>query len=585
MKPRVCLLLFFIGLIISLLVITGSTAQPAQAERLWQDTTCDEILTRILARAGWEAINQSHGSCEYLGVSSNFYITTGLSIDTGDGSPYVVNSCGDDSNTPCIETSFHGYPAITAIANGAGNISWTMPRGKTEYSFYIFVGEGYDVMEFAEEIINAAESELPSSDQVVPEPKEIPTGPFQSNSDCAGVTPQDLRDGGLKTLSCRLHCDPNIMSDDDLQICINQYSGQSGITEDNSQGPVEIIPPDNPPDETILVIPENQTSSDQPKSLGPLATTPLIPLAGGLIGTVVGWLVSVGVTSGNLIKTVSSTPPPSAPRPLQQMIPQSPRVATSLPLSPANPPPLVRNAPSAAPIKVMPGPFELGFNLVKDTVGAIGNISGVFNKYFAGPDTAEIVIAIRNAVKTWHDAPSVQSAKKYLENLGKSNALREPGISKKLGVVGKGLDVVEAVVNARKICTERGYTGFDAVLTTYAQVGKKAVVWGLTKNPVVALADAAFGGASQLAFGAKNKIDIGAAVDKSAEAWDNVTRHAADRYYRVIEKNADNDRIENLKYLTERIRQQVVDGKISPQEGARRLQNVIDKTNQESPLI
>ena len=146
-----------------------------------------------------------------------------------------------------------------------------------------------EVLPFAEALWSAAEGKLNGT-------QELPPGSVQSNSDCAGVTPDDLRAGGLKPLKCRLHCDPNTMSDDELWECINQYSGLPGNTVDNPQGPDELIPPDNPSEGELPIIPEDQTNLDQPNSLGPLATTPFIPLAGGLIGTVLGWLISVAVT-------------------------------------------------------------------------------------------------------------------------------------------------------------------------------------------------------------------------------------------------------------------------------------------------
>ena len=163
----------------------------------------------------------------------------------------------------------------------------------------------------------------------------LPSSSDQTNSDCAGVTPDDLRAGGLTTLKCRLHCDPNSMSDDELWECINQYSGLPGDTGDNPQEPEEIIPPDYSPEEELPIpeeewpiipeeewpifpeeevpfIPEDQIDFDQPNSLGPLATTPIIPLAGGLIGTLLGWLISVAVTRPvPLPKQTSSTPPVS----------------------------------------------------------------------------------------------------------------------------------------------------------------------------------------------------------------------------------------------------------------------------------
>jgi len=312
MKRRKILLLFGLGLFLGLLVLFGSTAQPAQARSTYQDTSCDELLTRILVRSGWEYINQPFGGgCEYLGVGNSFYITAGLSIEPSDGSPNVVRTCSENTVPPCTETTFHGYSAVTAIDNGTGTVGWTMPRGETDYRFYIFVGEGYDVMQFAEEILYAAESELPASDQFLAEP-EPPAGPVQSNSDCDGMTPEKLRAGGVAVLQCRLHCDPNIMSDDELWTCINQNSGQTGddvptIPEEQPGGDVPPIPEEQP-EWDVPTIPGDPTGRAQPASLGPLATTPLVPLAGALIGTLLGWLISVAVTYGNVSKTLVAPP-------------------------------------------------------------------------------------------------------------------------------------------------------------------------------------------------------------------------------------------------------------------------------------
>ena len=84
----------------------------------------------------------------------------------------------------------------------------------------------------------------------------------------------------------------------------NEAADALGNTGNNTNG----LPPN---------VPENPTVRDQPQSLGPLATTPIVPLAGALIGTVIGWLVSVAATSGNIFKTVVTSPngpaqPPSS---------------------------------------------------------------------------------------------------------------------------------------------------------------------------------------------------------------------------------------------------------------------------------
>lgn len=170
MKRRIIILLFGLGLFLGLMVFPGSTAQPVQAENIHQDIPCDELLKRILVRAGWGGINQNPdvNGCEYLSTGNGFYLDLNFGIGPFDGSPEVCSN--SDSVPPCSETTFHGYPAVTAITNGTGSFRWVMPRGGTGYYFDIFIGEGYDVMQFAEEILSAAEIELPTSGPLLPTP-------------------------------------------------------------------------------------------------------------------------------------------------------------------------------------------------------------------------------------------------------------------------------------------------------------------------------------------------------------------------------------------------------------------------------
>ena len=71
-------------------------------------------------------------------------------------------------------------------------------------------------------------------DQFLMGPGEPLAGPVQSNSDCAGLTPADLRRGGLATMMCYLHCvkigEINSMSDSELWACINAVNGQPANT-------------------------------------------------------------------------------------------------------------------------------------------------------------------------------------------------------------------------------------------------------------------------------------------------------------------------------------------------------------------
>ena len=232
--------------------------------------------------------------------------------------------------------------------------------------------------------------------------------------------------------------------------------------------------------------------------------------------------------------------------------------------------------PDSGQQPAQPGALEQGFNTVKDLVGALGNIVGGFNEYFTVADSPEKIQAIRRALQAWRNSPSLQNADDYLKNLRSSNGLRQARFGDALGKLGKGLDVLDALNKAAKICKERGYTGADALMRGAAELGKKGITWILTKNPVVALADAAVGGATQMIFGAENKIDIGSTVDKSFDAWDNVTQQAADLYHGNSVSDAQATTQSNLNRYLKRISQQVKDGKITRAEGSKRMHRLMD---------
>ena len=244
---------------------------------------------------------------------------------------------------------------------------------------------------------------------------------------------------------------------------------------------------------------------------------------------------------------------------------------SSTPPEPDGPP-----QPDAGQQPAQPGALEQGFNTVKDLVGALGNIVGGFNEYFTIADSPEKIEAIRRTLQAWRNSPSLQNADDYLKNLRSSNGLRQARFGDALGKLGKGLDVLDALNKAAKICKERGYTGADALMRGAAELGKKGITWMLTKNPVVALADAAVGGATQMIFGAENKIDIGSTVDKSFDAWDNVTQQAADLYHGNTVSDAQAQTQDNLNRFLKRISQQVKDGKITRAEGSKRMRRLMD---------
>jgi hypothetical protein len=370
--------------------------------------------------------------------------------------------------------------------------------------------------------------------------------------------------------------------------------------------PNETTPPDNQPEEEIVTTGSFEETWQSPQAEA--VRSPIIPIAGGLIGAGLAWLLAQSAAQATSyavpLAAAVYAPPPASPPVIAQtppvltteppkLVTTPPELVTTPPIlqsSPptlvTEPPPLQTEAPPAKPVEPPEGPAQMGFDLVKDTIGTTGTLLGIYEKFLTDPNSLKTVNVIKDAVNTLTQTPAAEAVTEYVADVAKVTAAETAArIGEKLDVAGKFLDTAEALVNAEKICAERGYLGMDAVMRTYAEVGKKGVVWLITKNPVVGLADAAVGGATSMVFGAANKVDIGVAVDKTFEAWDNVSRHASNRLNRSFETAAEGQKAENLKHLTERIRQQVEGGKVSKLEGTRRLQRVLDKFNQESPLL
>lgn len=313
---------------------------------------------------------------------------------------------------------------------------------------------------------------------------------------------------------------------------------------------------------------------------------PLFPAIGGLIGTSLAWLLAKGAEGSQYLGNfISSNPSVIQPRAVSAAPPQPVTTPPPPPIITTEPPPLSQTTPPTVTPAGQESPWELGFKAIKDSIGGAATSVDLFKDYFTIADSPQTVQAIRDAMQAWHNAPSTSSAADYLNALKNSNSVRLENLNNSLKSVGKGLDAIDAGINAYKICQERGYTGWDAVLTVGAEYGKKFVVNTITSNPVAGLVDAAVGNSTQLIFGADNKIDLSVIVDKSTAAWDEVTQEAAQMYNSNFKEAADNFRAETLQGLTNKMKQLVSEGKISKQEGIKRLKHAIDTFNEETPKI
>jgi len=529
-------------------------------------SSCMDLLTTAAANAGvegevrnFEDLINADGthSClvEYVVSSHGDETTVFLSLNETNITP--ESSCTYVPLEQFQETTFHGYAARTFYRknpNGKGEtfetkaLGWCMHKGGRNYYFEVSTSSGSvdqlgparDPVPIADQLWSLAEDGLP----LTPETLE------DSGSVTGGIEETELPATGLEV--------PQV---------------QPGQAEADQEQP-EVS-------KVGLSTFDEAWNSKSAKAI----RHPLIPALGGLIGSGLAWLLAKGTEQGSQflggsssVNTLEMQPYPPETVFSQQAAPPQPPVESP-------PPPIAQSEPPPITTPDQASPWTLGFNAIKDSVGGASTAVDLFKDYFTIADPPEVLESIRKAVKAWHDAPSASTAADYLTAIRNSNAIKVENLGNNLKSASKGLDAIDAAVKAYNICQERGYTGWDAVLTTGAEYGKKFVVNTITSNPVVGLVDTVAGNSTQLLFGAENRIDVAAIVDKSAEAWDKVTQEAAQIYNSGYQESADNYRAETLQGLTNKMKQLVSDGKISKPEGIKRLKKAIDIFNKETPKI
>ena len=128
-----------------------------------------------------------------------------------------------------------------------------------------------------------------------------------------------------------------------------------------------------------------------------------------------------------------------------------------------------------------------------------------------------------------------------------------------MDIASRGIDLIEAVEKGLAESEREGFTAPDQSL---AGAGRQWITWGLTKNPVVVVADWAAGATCQALRGKEGRVEIGAAVDQAGEAWKDAAREYG---VQAGDRNA-----EQFLSSIRRIKSQIERGEITRAEGSLR---------------
>lgn len=323
-------ILWFILLVLFLVMLVICFAPPYRrvtAAPLVQDSPCGQTLTQAAEESGYN--NENEQITWAYDTGSECYVTYRYDEFGEGGGPewaggvswigysayfridYGSYFCGDTGQ----ETTFHDLPACLTTQNEGKEQSflWYAEDGDQSQVFQVGLLEGGRTLEDGE-VLQLAEQLWQASGGFSPDYGSVSDDGMETDdisSDCTGLSPDDLRMGGVVTKKCQLRCvgiggDPTEMSDEELWDCIQLNDGRS-TPQDNGAIPVPDGNQDWPPAEEEFPGQDGQ-SGDYPdggfdeggadesawKSFpAELVRNPFIPAAGAFMGTVISWLVTM----------------------------------------------------------------------------------------------------------------------------------------------------------------------------------------------------------------------------------------------------------------------------------------------------
>jgi hypothetical protein len=370
--------------------------------------------------------------------------------------------------------------------------------------------------------------------------------------------------------------------------------------------PEETLP--NSPSKTVPGQPESSIDQAVPANTDGSSGIPMavilgsvgIPVVGAFAGAVLSTLLS-GLSSAGATQVGESLAAgadefvikPAGPSLARPPAPQEPTAAgeatSSMPRpgspdAPSSPP---DETPSPAPPASPPTAGKHLWDLASNFAGNGSTVVGTLSEFFDFQDSAETIRRVQQAMNDWHNNPTKEAADNYIKSLGKTVNVRLKNLSTTLGNMSMIMDGVDAVRAGLNRAAARAYTGDDKLLAIGAEYSKKVLNYALTSNPVVGLVNTAVGGATQLSFGAKGRIDIGSLIDKGSDLWDATTQEYAaytggsylpGDYAKELARDPNIQRKDQYLLGIRRIKKLIEQGRMTREEGCaqiRALQSIM----------
>ena len=329
--------------------------------------------------------------------------------------------------------------------------------------------------------------------------------------------------------------------------------------------------------------------------------TPFIKQGLAMVVSVGATLATIlAVSLGGVAETAQAAAAPAASGLASAWSPTGPDPMTSLQEGTGLANPALANPGLAPPglnpelLEKLQGPAEEGlknmagspvWGLGKNVVGPASTVVNSLSEFFDFKESAGTLQKLHNSLAAYGKNPTAAAAEEYLNDLRGTTNVSLKNTGKALGFVSNAMDVGEAIGNGLNRAAQRGFTGTDKFLAVSAELAKKTLVYALTKNPVVGLADSAIGGATEMVFGKGNRVDIGTIVDKGSQKWDQATQEYAsysggslvpDGSGGLVAADAKLNTQDAFLSNVRRIKSQVANGKLDTAEAGARIRKLRD---------